>query len=344
MRLTFLLPILLAGLAPLSHADQPTTPLQTLDLQPCTVPVLRQFDGQVEAIHAATVSGQTSGRVAEILFDVGDAVAAGATILRLVSEQQQGALQQAQAALADAQAGLALDRLERQRVEELFGKGVVSKAELDRARTRVTSREAQVKNAEGALKQARQQMAYTRVEAPFAGVVSERHVELGEAVAPGTPLMSGFDPDHLRVVVDIPQSIAAPVRAQPQARVQGADGESILPGRVQVYPVAHAGKGSVKVRLNLPAGHHGLLPGQWVKVTFELGEEPQLLIPRTALMQRSQMSGVYVQTATGLELRQVRLGRQRGDRVEISAGLSAGDAVVLNPVQAVLQQGASIHD
>lgn len=325
------------GLVPATYSSLSRAELQTLNLQPQTVPVLRQFDGQVEALNAATVSGQTSGRVAEIHFDVGDAVPAGATILRLVSEDQQGGLQQAQAALADAQAGLKVDRLELKRIEELFAKGVVSKAEQERAQGRVTSREAQVKNAEGALRRAQQQMAYTTVQAPFAGVVSERHIELGEAVAPGTPLMSGFDPEHLRVVVDIPQSIAAQVRAQPQAQVKNGSGETIVPQQILVYPAAHAQNGSVKVRLNLPEGNHGLLPGQWVKVAFELGAEQQLLIPQTAVLQRSQVSGVYVQTAQGVELRNVRLGKQRGEQVEVNAGLNAGDAVVLNPLQAVLQ-------
>ena len=337
MRYQHLLPLLLLIAAP----ALPAADLQTLVLQPQTVPVLRPFDGQVEAINAATVSGQTSGRVAEILFDVGDAVPAGAKILSLVSEDQQGGLQQAQAALADARAGLNVDRLELQRIEALFGKGVMSQAELDRARGKMSSREAQVKNAEGALRRAQQQMAYTTVQAPFAGVVSERHIELGEAVAPGTPLMSGFDPEHLRVVVDIPQSIAAQVRAQPKAQVDRGDGNLIAPSQVQVYPAAHAQNGSVKVRLNLPEGNHGLLPGQWVKVAFELGEEPQLLIPRSALLQRSQVSAVYVQTASGIELRNVRPGKLRGDQVEISAGLSAGDVVVLNPLQAVLQRASS---
>lgn len=337
MRYHHLLPFLLLITAP----ALPAADLQTLALQPQSVPILRPFDGQVEAINAATVSGQTSGRVAEILFDVGDAVPAGAKILSLVSEDQQGGLQQAQAALADARAGLNVDRLELQRIEALFAKGVVSKAEQERAQGRVTSREAQVKNAEGALRRAQQQMAYTTVQAPFAGVVSERHIELGEAVAPGTPLMSGFDPDHLRVVVDIPQSISAQVRMQPNAQVDPGNGNLIAPAQVQVYPAAHALNGSVKVRLNLPEGSHGLLPGQWVKVAFELGEEAQLLIPRSALLQRSQLSAVYVQTATGIELRNVRVGKQRGDQIEISAGLSAGDVVVLNPLQAVLQRTSS---
>ena len=327
--------VLLTCLVPAAHAE-----IQTILLQPVKLPIQRQFDGQVEAIHAATVSGQTSGRVADIQFDVGDRVPAGATIVRLVSEDQQGGMQQAQAALADAQAGLKVDQLELKRIEELFGKGVVSKADLDRAQGRVKSREAQVKSAEGALRRAQQQLDYTVVKAPFAGVVSERHIELGEAVAPGTPLMSGFDPDHLRVVVNIPQDIADQVRAAAAVQVEN-QGTVLVPEKVLVYPAANPVSGSVKARLNLPEGDHGLLPGQWVKVAIGLGEEAQLVIPRSAVMQRSQVSAVYVQTAEGLALRNVRLGKQQGNDIVVSAGLAEGDKVVVNPLEALLQKAAA---
>lgn len=326
---------LVGALALNAHAELQTRPLAT---QP--VPVQRLFDGQVEAIHAATVSGQTSGRVADIAFDVGDSVPAGTTIIRLVSEDQQGGLQQAQAALADAQAGLKVDRQELTRIEELFAKGVVSKAELERAQGRMKSREAQVKNAEGALRRAQQQLAYTVVQAPFGGVVSERHIELGEAVAPGTPLMSGFDPDTLRVVVNIPQDIAARVRESAAVQVEH-QGATLTPEKVQVYPAANPVSGSVTVRLNLPKGNHGLQPGQWVKVAIRLGEENQLLIPRSAVLQRSQVSTVYVQQDGALQLRNVRLGKQRGDDVVVSAGLNPGDVLVLNPLDALLQKAAA---
>lgn len=312
----------------------------TNTLEPQSVSISRQFDGVVEAINSATVSGQTSGRVADILFDVGDKVAAGATILRLVSEDQQGNLQQAQAALAEAKAGLKVDQLELDRISALFAKGVVPRADVDRAQGKVQSREAQVNSAEGALRRARQQLDYTVVKAPFAGVVSERHIELGEAVAPGVPLMSGFDPDHLRVVVDIPQDIASKVQAEPKLQV-ATDGELISPDKVLVYPTANPVSGTVKARLNLPEGSHGLLPGQWVKVAVILGEESRLLIPQSAVLQRAQISNVYVKTPDGVQLRSVRLGKRYGDQVAISAGLNAGDVLVLNPLEALLQQPAA---
>lgn len=319
----------------LAHAEVETTTLQTQ-----AVAVTRQFDGVVEAVNQATVSGQTSGRVADILFDVGDSVAAGATIIRLVSEDQQGNLQQAQAALAEANAGLRVNQLELERISALFDQGVLPKAEVDRASGKVKASEAQVKNAEGALRRARQQLDYTVVKAPFGGVVSERHVELGEAVNPGTPLMSGFDPDQLRISVEIPQDIAAQVQARPQFQILNKE-QTVVPDTVRLYPLANPVSGTLTARLNLPQGNHGLMPGQWVKVAVVLGEQQQLLIPQRAVMQRAQISNVYVKTADAYRLLNVRLGKRYGQDVAVSAGLNAGDVLVLNPLQLVLQQSAA---
>lgn len=337
MRLLSLLPVLIFFSA-LCRADLLTTELAQ---QPVTDS--RQFDGLVEAIHSATVSGQTSGRVADILFDIGDDVAAGATIIRLVSEDQQGDLQQAQAAVAEARAGLKVEQLEYQRIQSLFNQGVLPRADLDRAKGKVESREAQVTSAEGALRRARQQLSYTVVKAPFSGRVSERHVELGEAVAPGVPLMSGFDPQQLRVVVDIPQHLASRLPAQPQIKVI-SDTLEISPLSLQVYPVANPHTGAVTLRLQLPAGDHGLLPGQWVKVSLATGSTMRLLIPQSAVLQRAQISNVFISNNGAIELRNVRLGQRYGDQVAVTAGLQAGELLVLNPLQALLQQHADKGD
>lgn len=324
-----------------SNLSQAEVRTQKLELQ--EVPVTRQFDGVVEAVNSATVSGQTSGRVADILFDVGDRVNAGAVIIRLVSEDQQGNLQQAEAALAEAKAGLKVEQLEMQRIQALFEKGVVAKADVDRAQGKVESRQAQVNSAEGALRRARQQLDYTVIKAPFGGVVSERHVELGEAVSPGVPLMSGFDPQQLRVLVTIPQAIASRFDGAPTMTVQTRD-QTIKPEKIRVYPVANPVNGTVKARLNLAEGTHGLLPGQWVKVAVELGRESRLLIPQSAVLQRSQISNVYIQAADGLQLRNVRLGKRHGDHVAVSAGLDDGDILILNPLDVQLKQTASDGD
>ena len=308
--------------------------LATVTAHTETLPLERYFDGTVEAVHQSTVSAETSGRVQDILVDVGDKVPAGAVILRLVSTEQRQQLNQAQAALAEARANLEVESKNYERAKELLGRQLIPRSEFDRARGNYNAAKARVDSAEAALKAARQRLSYTEVRAPYGGVVSARHVELGEAVHPGTPLMSGFDPDHLRVETDLPQAVAARVAKFRKARVMDGDNLTLKPSQMILFPVADPATSTVHVRLDLPAGPTSLYPGQFVKVAFTIGDTRRLLIPHACVVHRSEVAGVYVVDAGGPHLRQVRLGNTFGDDVEILAGLQAGEKIARDPVAA----------
>jgi RND family efflux transporter MFP subunit len=293
----------------------------------------RFFDGTVEAVDQATVSAQTAGRIAEVYYDVDDFVEAGSIIIRFTNVEQTTALRQAEAQLAEARARLVEAEEEFRRSENLRERGLGSQRDLDRAIASRDSAAARVEAAESAVVAARQQFEYTVIRAPYAGIVTQRHVEVGEAVTSGQPLMSGLSLEKLRVAVDIPQHVALQVRSRPVASVVIAAGR-ISPESVTVFPVADPVTNTFRVRLELPPGQHGLYPGMYVKVAFEVGETERLLIPAVALVQRSELSAAYVVDERGVRLRQVRVGQTFGDRVEVLAGLVAGEKVALDPVQA----------
>src|SRR5690606_5312320 len=99
-------------------------------------------------------------------------------------------------------------------------RNLAARAELDRVTAAQRAAQARVASARAGVERMREQLGYTDVLAPYGGVVSARHVELGELVQPGTPLMSGFDPEALRVRVDLPQGIARQVTEVAQIQVQ----------------------------------------------------------------------------------------------------------------------------
>jgi RND family efflux transporter MFP subunit len=299
-----------------------------------TMPEERWFDGTVAAVNQATVSAQTSATVQELLFDVGDQVPAGAVILRLVSTEQREGLNQAEAALAEANAVLAVATREHERSRDLLERKLISQSDFDQAAGRLKAATARVASAEAALKAARQRLSYTEVRAPYGGVVSARHVEVGEAVRPGTPLMSGFDPDIMRVEVDIPQTVATQVRAHRQARVLDGDDRAIVPERIILFPVADPATSTVRARLELPREDSGLYPGQFVKASFTIGNTERLLVPAASVVYRSEITGIYVMEGDQPRLRQVRVGGRFDDQVEIQSGLEAGERVALDPVAA----------
>lgn len=328
-------PIAVLGLAALlfSHLAAGAG-LATVKVRKETLPLERLFDGTVEAVHQSTVSAQTSGRVQEILFDVGDRVPAGAVILRLVSTEQRQQLNQAEASLAEARANLKVETNNFQRAKELLGRQLIPRSEYDRAQGGYNAAKARVASAEAALKAARERLSYTEVRAPYGGIVSARHVELGEAVHPGTPLMSGFDPNKLRVETDLPQAVAAKVARLRRARVITGNGNAITPAQLILFPVADPATSTVRVRLELPEQSTGLYPGQFVKVAFTVGDTERLLVPASSIVHRSEVAGVYVVQGNDVSLRQIRPGNRFGDDVEVLAGLEAGEEVARDPVAA----------
>lgn len=300
------------------------------------MPLERKVDGTIEAINQATVSAQTSGRVIELFYDVNDFVPAGAVIMRLRATEQRAGMQQAQAALQEAMTRDAEAKQQFSRIEGLYKEKVATKQEFDNALANRDAVSAKLESARAAIAVAREGVAYTEVRAPYAGIVTKRLVQVGETVQPGTPLMSGVSLQYLRVNLDLPQSIVEKVRTIKKAAIYVGD-KRVEANSFTLFPEADLNTHTFHARANLPADATDLHPGMFVKVGLMVGESERLLIPQSALVMRSEVAGAYVVDQSGQRhLRQLRVGERLGERVEVLAGLSAGDKVVLNPV-AVMQ-------
>jgi RND family efflux transporter MFP subunit len=327
--------LLTVGLATATSlaANQELQALETATASYESAAVERIFDGTVEAVHQATVSAQTAGRIAEVGYDVDDFVDAGSVLVRFTDVEQSTALRQAEAQLAEARARLTEAEEDYRRAQNLQERGLGSQRDLDSALASRKSASARVTASESAVEAARQQLAYTVVEAPYPGIVTERHVEVGESVTPGQPLMSGLSLERLRVVTDLPQSVASEVRKNPVAALITAEGR-VEAADITLFPIADPVTNTFRVRLDLPEGQFGLYPGMFVKAAFRIGEAERLLVPNSSILHRSEVTAVYVVNPEGVRLRQVRTGQAFGGQTEILAGLAAGEAVALDPVRA----------
>ena len=321
--------IVMSGAAPAEGSDSLETAVASFE----PAAIERVFDGAVEAVHQATVSAQTGGRIAELNYDVDDFVEVGAVLVRFTDEEQRAALRQAEAQLAEARARSTEAAEDYRRALNLQQRGAGSQRDLDRALAAQKSAEARVTAGESTVAATQQKLDYTTVTAPFSGIVTKRHVELGETISPGSALLSGLSLEHLRVAVDLPQSVAAEVRKNPVAAVITSEGR-VETGNITLFPVADPVTNTFRVRLELPEGQFGLYPGMFVKVVFAIGEAERLLVPSEAVLHRSEVTALYVVSPDGVRLRQVRIGQQFGDHVEVLSGLQEGEAVALDPVLA----------
>lgn len=325
-------------------------PLESVTVTEKTFPQYEVFDAVVEAVHHSTVSSRIAAQVIEINFDVSDLVPKDAVIMKFEDAEFQARVAQVEAnILADkaqsreASARLKEARSEAKRVKSLFARKLISQAALDgananlsAANARVQAVQAQAKSSQAQLTEAKVQLSYTQIIAPYSGVVTERLIELGEMVSPGQHLITGVSLEQLRVVVKVPQYLLTAIQSATSSELSLFDGRKIKGGEMTVIPYADRDSHSFKVRIDLPPAVENIYPGTFGKLRFSVGEEQVLVIPQVAIVQRSEVAGVYVQSdEQQLMLRQLRLGRLlAGQQREVLAGLKMGEKVVLDPLEA----------
>ena len=278
------------------------------------------------------------------------------------------AVTQADAATSEATANYNAARAEFNRVKGLYEKQILSRSQYEQAeaamksglarvesakanqnaaKARLSAAKSALSSAQAGLSQAGEQLGYTEVVAPYSGIVTERHVELGEVVSAGTPIMTGISLEELRVVTDIPQSMILAVRKNNSARVYINDDQTgIIANKLTIFPYADPATNAFKVRATLDSANEGLLPGVFVKIGFEIGSEKQLVVPASAVAYRSEVTGVYVIDENGdPSLRQVRVGKLNADgKIRILAGLEEGEMVAIDPVHAAVFLKQKLQD
>lgn len=294
-------------------------------------------EGLVEATRQSTVSAQISGRIKEINFDVGSHVNKGQVILRIDERETGQALAGSNAQVLQAQATLQNARAAYERAKQLFEQKFISQSALDKAEADYQVARAQAAASEAGAGQASLAHGYSTVVAPYSGVVAARHVEVGEMVMPGKPLMTGFDPAGMRVVVSVPQYKLPDIGASPKVTVEVPSlNRWIKAASAIVQPVADMRTHSTQVRVYLPDNEKGIYPGMFVRAHFVVGVANKLVIPVSAVLHRSEVVAVYVvDEKGGVRLRQIRLGETNADGlVEVLAGLNPGEQVALDPVKA----------
>lgn len=294
-------------------------------------------EGLVEATRQSTISAQISGRIKEVNFDIGSKVKKGQVIVRIDERETAQALAGSTAQVMQAQAALQNAKAHYERSKQLFEQKYISQSALDKALADYQMARAQAAATEAGEGQASLAYGYSAVIAPYSGVVAARLVEVGEMVVPGKPMMIGFDPSEMRVVVNVPQHRLQEIGAHPKVMVEIPSlNKWIKAASATVQPMADARTHSTQVRVYLPANEPGVYPGMFVRAHFVVGKANRLVIPASAVLRRSEVTAVYVADGQGgMKLRQVRLGEATANgSVEVLAGLNPGEKVALDPNKA----------
>ena len=296
------------------------------------------FDGVVEALRQTVIAAQVSGAVVQLTVKAGDRVRAGQVLLRIDARAAEQTAAAGDAQVLAARAAQEVAAKEYARQQQLFAQQFISQAALDRATAEHQAAQAQVAAQLAQAGVARTQTGQYVVQAPYSGIVAQVPVALGDMALPGRALVEMYDPAALRVTASVPQSMATSWTPATPLRIE-------LPGlletrrwptptRVEVLPTADPATHTVQVRAELPAGLEGAAPGQFARLWLPQppGRGASVWVPAQSVVRRAELTALYVLDANGRPLlRQVRLGRSDGDRIEILSGLAAGERVATEP-------------
>jgi RND family efflux transporter MFP subunit len=309
-------------------------------------PVTVAAEGVVEAVRQTTLGAQVAGRIVALDVKAGDTVRAGQVLARIDARTAEQAVAASRSQVAEAQANLVNAKRKYERNRDLVAQKFVSQAALDQAEAEYKAAQAQLAAVTANEGQAIAAQSFTTIVAPYSGVIGETQAELGDMAQPGRPLITIFDPRELRVAATVSQASLAAIRLDAPVSIEiPAIDKTLVATGATVIPLADARSHTARVRLDLPAGEK-LLPGQFARAYFTTGAARALAVPVSALLKRGEVTAVYVIDRGGRpQLRQVRVGESVGDRqVEILAGLSPGERVAANPVQAGMAPALAAAD
>jgi RND family efflux transporter MFP subunit len=292
----------------------PPVAVRTVVVENKERPSSEEVVGTVRAKLRAAIEAKVSARIEALLVAPGQMVKADELIAQLDAREIQARLDQALAMREQATRDLARGR-------ELLDKKITTQADFDAVQARASV-------AEGAARETETMLGYTRIVAPFDGIVTRKLADVGDLAAPGKSIIEMEDPHALRFEADVPEALIGHVKLGARLPVQVAEDSAPIEGTVvEMAPVADPASRTFLVKLDLPTAE-GIQSGQFGRVWVPTGESKSIRVPASAVLTRGQMECVFVVVNQHAQLRLVRTGEYTSDEVEILAGLSPGERVV----------------
>ena len=304
--------------------------------------------GTLQPLHEAIVYARAAGYVRRWYADIGTHVTSGQALATIEAPEVDQEVQQAQAQLHEANATLALAKSDLDRWRALARDSAVSQQELDQKNAAYEASAATASAQRANLQRLSSMQGYSKVVAPFAGVVTARNVDVGTLVSPGTGgatassggtggagLFRIAQSDTMRVYVNVPQSLAATVHPGQAATVTVPEMHGrTFTGRVaRTADVLDPGTRTLLVEVDVPNRDHSLIAGSFAQAQLTTGTEASpILVPANALLFNAGGTQVIVlDDHNAAHYRKVEVGRDYGTTVEVLSGVDAGSTVVLNP-------------
>ncbi len=298
-------------------AQGAAVPVETAAVVRRDISAYIETNGTLEAENEVDVIARVSAPIVELKAEEGMAVRRGQVLARLEEDELRARLEISQVALKEAE-------LAYERAQKLNEQQLISAEEFEQALNRFETARAELEGDQIAI-------GFTVIKAPFDGLIVERYVDFAQQVAANTPLFRLSDFDPLLCPIQVPERDLPLLRLGQEAylEVEAWRGERFRARVLRISPVVDAATGTIKVTLEVRSGGK-LRPGMFARAYLKTASKPgALVIPKSALSLESIGDTVYVAAGGVAERREVALGFQEGDSVEILDGLAEGEQVVV---------------
>jgi RND family efflux transporter MFP subunit len=351
-------------------ANSPAVAVQVAEVRPQDWADAYEATGTVRARTAAVMSSKVMAYVRQVAVQIGDRVREGQELVTLDAQDLDANVRRAEAAeaevrsaipeadngVAGAKANLDLAQSTFKRMEELASKKSISNQEFDEASARLKSAQAsydmarskrsqldsRLAQVEQEIRAARITRDYTRIAAPFGGVVTAKSVEPGNLAAPGAPLLTLESEATYRLEASVDESKLPLVKAGQTVEVALEALDRRLTARVsEIVPAVDAASRAYTVKIDLPALTN-VRSGMFGRAWFPMGSRKVLTVPATAVIERGQLQSVFVIDAGVARNRLITTGKRKPNTLEVLSGLTEGEKVV-SPIPSGLADGSRVE-
>lgn len=302
--------------------------------------------GKVQTIKSANLSTRMMGNVQKIYVKVGDKVTKGQLLLSINNADLSAKLAQVNASITEAKAAYSNAEKDYKRYTSLFNDNSASQKELDDITAQYNIAKARLEASKQMKNGVQAQFNYANLRAPFNGNVSNKFINEGDMANPGMPLLEVESPGAFQVTARIPETEISQIKRDSEVNVLIKSLNTTVKGKVtEVSTSAKNTGGQYLVKIQLETSKAPLRSGMFATVQFpteNTNEMRALLIPKQALVNKGELSGVYTvsQSNTAI-LRWLRLGRTYGDQVEVLSGLNANESYIVS-AEGKLFNGAQV--
>jgi len=338
-----------AQLATWTH-DQSTPTVNVIHAKPSAATTALTLPATLQALQSAPIYARTSGYIRKWFVDIGDPVRPGQLLAVIDAPEVDQQLAAARADLQTARANQQLAATTATRWQTMLGKDAVSKQETDEKVGDLAAKSALANAARANVSRLQYQQGFTRLTAPFAGVVTTRSTDIGALVTAGSaasaPLFTVSDVSKIRAFVKVPQAYSAQVHPgmEVQLTLPEYPGRTFKAVMTRSADAVDTSSGTVLVELLADNNDRALKPGAYSQATFPIGGAGTAVeLPASAMIIGKNGTQVAVLDTGGtVRLKTVTIGRDLGDRVQISAGLTPADQVIDNPPDSI-QSGDKVQ-